>query len=420
MQSVGDFNLLCMDLTSTTGSTQSLRYVFLEFNVYEDIWSNQITCNILINDARDLLINFPQPLSQDGIFGYETLNLEFQTPNGDIWSNELRLVGITDRRLIRDKELGYILHFVSKEAVLNLATRVSKAYKGVLISDMVNDIHTNIMGGDTINVESTKYQQHFIIPNIYPTQAINWLATRANPASYSGANYLYFQDKDQFNFVSMESCLAQPSSMTYLFQIANVPRQYKDPNISVDSDQIAAEQYTFDHFSNILENMQAGMYGNQLFVHSQINKLWTNYTFDYPTSFSSYQHLYPNNPLYSKGGIGSPVNTPNSKLKFQPDGPPDFPFLPQAWVPIRISQLQQLQNVKLTLTIPGDSNRTVGQIITFNLPSPEPLQSDQQINDKYYQGKFLVASVRHLLNVDKYTTVLELIKDSVFTPYPNS
>jgi hypothetical protein len=412
----GDFNILTMDLTDTTGLTQSLKYVFLEMNWYEDIWNNQIQCNILINDGKNMLNNFPRPQMDNGIFGYETLNLSFQTPNSGTISQTFRLIGITDRKYLRDREIGYILHFVTPEAVQNLTTRVSKSYKGFLISDMVSDIHTNLLGGGPINIETTQTQYHFVIPNIFPCHAINWLASRANSAQWAGADYLYFQDQAQFNFISMETVLQSPSAGTYLYQIANVDSEYH----TLSSDQVAASTYNFDHFSNILENIQSGMYGNELIVHSQIRKRWDPFTFDYPSSFTTYQHLYPNNPLYSTGGAGGAVNSASSKLKLAGDGPPDFLFNPSAWIPCRMSQLQQLQNVKLSVTVPGDSTRTVGQVVTFNIPSPEPLQNNQLIMDKYYQGTFVVTSVRHKIDPDKYVTTMELVKDSTFTPYPNS
>ena len=96
----------------------------------------------------------------------------------------------------------------------------------------------------------------------------------------------------------------------------------------------------------------------------------------------------------------------------------NYPFLPEKWLPIRISQLQQLHNIKLTITLPGDSERTVGEIVEFMLPSPEPTVNNEQIDDKYYKGRYLVQSVRHIIDQDKYRTVLELVQDSVYTQYP--
>jgi hypothetical protein len=98
---------------------------------------------------------------------------------------------ITDRALVRERELAYILHFVTPETITNLKTRVSKSYKGMIISDIVDDLHNNWLSGGPIDIEPTKFQHHIIIPNISPIQAINWLCTHANSAGYKGSNYLY-------------------------------------------------------------------------------------------------------------------------------------------------------------------------------------------------------------------------------------
>lgn len=406
-----------MILTNTTGETVDLRFVMLECNIYESLWNNNTTCDILINDAENLIMNIP-------MFGYETLLLEFTTPQGEEWSNTFRLMRITDRELTKPRALVYILHFVSVEVISNLKLRVSKSYKGKLISDMVNDLHSNILTDAPINIETTKNQYHFIIPNIPPIQAINWLSTHANSTQYTGSNYLYYQDKYGYNFVTMESRMAQPPSIlyggaaAYVFQVANVrtppPQLLQDFSTNV----VSATAYTVDHQADIVENMRRGMYGNELITHSHSRKIWRDYTFDYPSSFNNYQHLYANNMLESQAT--QDTNDPASLLKLHSTGHDQdgYPFLPEQWLPIRVSQLQQLHNLTFTIAIPGDSARTVGEVVTFNLPSPQPPINSIQVQDKFYQGNFLVQSVRHILDVDKYRTILALTKDSVATPYP--
>ena len=408
-----DFSLEALELTTCTGEVYNLRWVFIELNVYEAIWDNQMTCDVVLNDANNMLMNLP-------IFGYEDLKISFRTPDKGLFTKVFRVHSITDRVLTKERTLGYIIHGVTPEAIRNLKTRVSKSYKSKLISDIVSDLHYSWLGGGAAEIETTKYQHHIIIPNMMPCHAINWLCTRANPAGYEGANYLYYQDKDQFRFVSLESRLERGPQIEYIYQVANVR---KDGSVGhkpqeLELNVVAVESYTFDHHSDILDNMRTGMYGNELLTHSHSKKIWRRYTFDYPGSFDTYKHLYQGN--YLESSARQDVNKKDSKLKlhatgFDQDG---FPFLPEKWIPPRISQLQQLMNVRLTITVPGDSDRTVGQVVFFHLPSPEPPQDNQQIHDKYYKGKYLVSGVRHKIDVDKYTTTLELIKDSTFTKYP--
>ena len=406
-----DFDLVTLDLTLSTGEVWNLRFKMLEISVYEDIFNNNITADVVINDAENMLMNFP-------IFGYEELKLEFRTPDKGLWSKKLRLIKITDRELVRERELAYTLHFVTPEAVLNLKKRISKSYKGKLISQMVDDIHPQI-GGGPVETEATKIQHHFVIPNLHPMHAINWLATHANPAAYKGASYLYYENKDTFKFVSSEKLLSDAVKKTYLYQVANVRRDdlgHKPQDL--ETNIIAAEAYTFDNHMDIIENMRRGMYGNELLTHSDARKIWRRYEFDYPGSFDDYKHLYPGNYLESKAK--QDTNKKESKLKLHSTGHDqnNYPFLPELWIPCRISQLHQLHQIRLTITLPGDSERTCGDVVEFNLPSPEPPINNEQVDDKFYRGKYLVQSVRHIIDQDKYRTVLGLVKDSVFTAFP--
>lgn len=407
----GDFSLINCYLTTVDGLQHEIRYIMTEINVYEDLFNNQTTCSILVNDATNMIQNLP-------LFGFETLLLEFQTPNKTKFSKTFRLIRITDRKLTRDRTAGYIMHFVSTEAVTNLKVRVSKSYKGKLISDMVSDLHYNWLNGKTINIEPTQYQHHIVIPKIPPCQAINWLATRANSAIYNGANYLYYEDKNQFNFVSVESLMAQESVQHYIFHVANIRKDAvgSHPETLV-SNEIAIQTHSFEHYSDILENIQAGMYANELYTHSNARKIWKDYTFDYLTSFDDYEHLYASNLLFDPKFSD---NVPASKLKLHSTGydKDGYPFLPELWLPCRISQLQQLQNIQVAITIPGDSERTVGQVIELRIPSPEPPINNEQIDDKYYSGYFLITALRHKIDTDKYAVIMNLNKDSTLVKYP--
>lgn len=411
----GDFEIINLQVTTVDQQKYNVRFMMAELNIYEDIWNNQTTCDLLLDDAKNNIQNFP-------IFGFETLLVQFRTPTKKIFSKTFRLVNITDRKLLKEREAGYLLHWVSMEAITNMKIRVSKSYKGKLISDIVTDLHNNFLEGGPIEVEPTQYQHHIIIPKIFPCQAINWLATRANSAAYTGANYLYYEDNaqsgNQFHFVTMESRLSQKSAQTYKFQVADIRKDqpgYKPETLHTN--HVSIQVYNFTHFSDILENVQAGMYGNELITHSNSRKIWRDYTFDYPSTFDNYTHLYKTNLLFN------PIfqdNVPDSKLKLFTTGhdQDQYPFLAEKWIPPRVSQLQQLENIKVTIQVPGDSERTVGQIIELNLPSPEPPINNIQVDDKYYSGRYLIQSLRHKIDMEKYLTIMELVKDSTAVAYP--
>lgn len=405
-----DFELKDLTIISADGKKQNVRWVMRELSVFEDIWANCITATLVITDAQNLLMNHP-------IFGFEKCRVVFLTPDKQEFDLTFRIYKVSDRKLDKERKMSYMLHMVAQEELKNLTVRVSKAYNGKLISDIVSDLHKNWLGGGKIDVETTKYQHHVIIPNLHPILAINWLATRSNSTGQEGAQYLYYQDSKQFNFVSMESKLQAESEITYLHQPANIRQDTTDgykPR-DVEKDSAAIQSYSFTDHSDILANTLSGMYGSELITHSNERKKWERFTFDYPSDFSKFKHL-EDNMLYSDAA--GDLASKNNKLRFFPKGHEPYPFKVENWLKERISQLQQLNNTRLTITVAGDSDRTVGQVVEVELPSPEPPISNSQVIDKFYKGRYLIVALRHMITPKSYTTTMELVKDSVFTAYP--
>ena len=408
-----DFELKALNLINAKGDPPlDIHHMMVELNTFESLFNTSISGWLTINDAKNLLSNYP-------IFGFDRVQATFATPNREEFKIEFYIYKVSDRKLIKEREQIYILHLIAKEQVDDCKVRVSKSYKGQLISDVVTDLHTNwLKSAQPFTVESTQFMHHIVIPNLHPIQAINWLATRATPASWQGSNYLYYQDKHGFNFVTGEKLLCQKPVTKFTFQPANARNQ--DANTQYKPrdplDERAMIDWNFDSQSDILNNLDQGMYGNELLTHDPTNKQWHRYTFDYPQSYGSYQHLTPNMLFSAAWPDGR--NSPAARMKFHSEGQEPFPFKPSSWLPMRISQMQQLNNIIITMSISGHSTRTVGEVVTLQMPSPEPPVDGQQLYDPYHQGKYLIATLRHKINQDSFTTTMTLLQDSVFSQYP--
>ena len=108
---------------------------------------------------------------------------------------------------------------------------------------------------------------------------------------------------------------------------------------------------------------------------------------------------------------------PYGELKVYPIGLPGQQNYVIQWMQQRISQMQQIQNIRILATIPGDSTRRSGDLVSITLPSPEAPINDQQPIDSYLTNRYLVTGVRHVLNRKQFVTHLELTKDSIFKSY---
>jgi hypothetical protein len=412
-----NFDIKEIVIESISGKEIDVTLLMEEINFYEDIHNNCISADISIVDALNQINKIP-------LTGHEYIRLSWKTPHANDYVNvRLRIYKIDTRELVNERCQFYGIHCVDPIQFVNAYTMVSKAYNGKLISDIANDIQTNYLGSSFYQLEPTKNSQHLIVGNWYPFKAMNFLTSRANSTQYQGANYLYFQNINGFNFVSMEKLCDTKPKQTYIFQSTNIrkniPEGYKPRTLKTD--QVAIQSYKFENNFDTLDNITHGMYTNTLLWHDIQLKQFGETTFDYPSSYSKYIHIEPNTVKGGSSYLWTPKSDFNAgkfgEYKLYPIGLPTQENYVKQWLQPRISQLQQIQNVHLFVTIPGDSERRAGDIVKVSLPSPEPPIEDQMPLDEYFSDNYLVTAVRHMINKKQYLTVLDLVKDSVFHAY---
>ena len=88
---------------------------------------------------------------------------------------------------------------------------------------------------------------------------------------------------------------------------------------------------------------------------------------------------------------------------------------------VRRSQVQQINSIRLQINVPGDSQRTVGEVVEIRLPAIE--QKNQKSGGKLdlmFSGRYLISKIKHVITskAGGYETVMMLIKDSFENPLP--
>jgi len=511
------FELSRLQLISlATGDSIDIRLVTLELNVYEDLFSNVVTGDLTISDSNNLISNFP-------IYGYEWLEITFKSPmDGAMYAKTCRVTNVSNVTPVKERNNVYVVQFSSTVDLTNEGVSVSRAYVQQPISTIVASIARTYLGITNFAIlEPTKYLHDYVIPTMDPLTAINFLSTRAVSTSRNGAFYMFYENRNGFNFWSLESAVSQPPVRILQLQPANI-RNNPQRNIEDDADSRSIQDYAFETLPDILTNTSVGMYGARLIAHSITQKIYRIHDFDYVKTYPSFKHTEPvirkdsvatsNNAYTRLGGPG--LTSPESLVRLMPfdedkpittlsltAGKPlsatTYPTLPQyteaakqsmpgdagktprspktirssristvqngptipqptpptltpkaftssptttvqsnttsgytftsrqkveRWLLQRDSQRQAMfENIRFTATIPGTVDVTVGDIVEIRLPSVEPVTKENpQKLDKYYSGNYLVANVRHrIAQADNaFFTILECVKDSVYTAYP--
>jgi hypothetical protein len=75
----------------------------------------------------------------------------------------------------------------------------------------------------------------------------------------------------------------------------------------------------------------------------------------------------------------------------------------------RNSNLALMDNLKLMVNIPGDSNLQTGDVVWLEIPSKVGLEIG---SESFSSGKWMVRSIKHLITKTTYSMVCEITKDS--------
>jgi hypothetical protein len=163
--------------------------------------------------------------------GNEFLRMKFSKTSNDNFSIDklFRVYKVAKRGVVNNMNTeSYCLYFTSEETILNEQTKVCRAYPNKIITDNVIDILKTDLGvpDNKLNVknfETTYGQYQFVIPNIKPFDAINFVTNYARPNPQNpGADMLFYEDKNGFQYRSLQSLMRQPSYYTYTYKPKNI------------------------------------------------------------------------------------------------------------------------------------------------------------------------------------------------------
>jgi hypothetical protein len=430
-----DFTLESCKIITSQGNPFEFRFMMIELNYFEDLYNNTISGNMFINDSSGFL-------SLLGFNGNEFLSLKFGKPGSDDKINRVfRIFKVSDRRITKDTNENYILHFTSEETLLSEQYKISKSYPNKKVSEIVIDIMTNDLLVDPkkfelTNVEETLDVRDIVVPLFTPFEAINWLATQAisKTPQTQGSPYLFYENFYGFNFKSLQSLFDTPIYGTYKYEPKNLtmPDDARVQDMGAEIKNILV----YEMVSNFdtLRLYDTGAFANKLIAIDTIRSTYSTTIFDYDLYFQNAKKLNPygimSNYKNRKGdaanttydGVTKTVTTntgqsiKSSYIKSHYPGVKDINI--EVRVPYRTAQFSQINYNKYKVSIPGDPKMTVGNVIEMLIPDMMTNDKGGRDKDKYYAGKYLVTAVRHKIDQDnKFITLMELSKESLPNPY---
>lgn len=413
------------------------QYVILTYS--ESITSSYCSGDVLLLDAVD----FPTLLP---MIGEERIQAKFTKPDFTdplgvkefpAISFDMSVYKMDGKALSggsRKKQL-YKLYFASQSAFINHDKVIYASYKGMRYSDMVKKIYEDYIKEDGSNakpiiIEETKYTADFYIQGLSPSRAIQEICNKAVSAEDNGSLYIFYEDRDAYNFVTIQKLLKKESKITLSCELKNITKDGTHKEIDLQRQSLNVDIYTQHASFDIFQSIKSGEGTSSLMCIDPTLRRFYYQEFDLRDgeNWSKYNKISAkkpwtkNNKMFVNPRANMSVlitdfewSTDDTLTKKTSESPSDARkdiYLE------RSSMIKQIQKTVLNVTVPGHPNIKAGDVITFNVPenSGSSLSgANPEEQDKWISGKFLVWAVSHVVENDEYLMGLKLIKDGFET-----
>jgi hypothetical protein len=427
-----DYQFKSVMLYAFDGQGYDIRFLMGEINLREDLFNGCCSGTISLIDS----VSLPELMPLVGEERLEIVFTKYTTGlfNSDVFPDyvmKFRVYDISAREVSDHKRQNYILHLVSEEFLNNFRFKISRAFcnPAMPYSDMVQKVFDEkIKVTKDIYIEPTKHDHKYVAPNITPFEMFNVLASRSVSEKGYGVGYVFYEDKDQFNFVPIGKLLNQKELPgVYVYRTKNLG--YGDFKMrELEEETRNVTRYQYSGMFNVLKNLTGGMYASRLItvdpLRQQINKL----DFDVEKEFKKFIHMETVKPWtpgqLCLGSIQSHIkctttDTFHDTLAHISSKEPGIkPKNVEEYVLHRTSELHQTDTIKMMINVPGNPTFKAGQVINFQVPSNIGKLSEayKEEPDKYLSGRYLIVSLMHNIHDAGYSCQMEIIKDTLLSP----
>jgi hypothetical protein len=333
---------------------------------------------------------------------------------------------------------AFVVELCPAEVFTNETSRVNHKYTDT-IGNTVNKILKDVL--KTSNYESTNIEdtanKYVFYGNIKrPFTVLTWLCPKSIPskASFNAekgtAGFLFYQNKNGFNFKSVDSLMSGFELNTT--NKRTIVKYYYAPGVNQPADVKSNFRIlnipTFEKNVNIMENLRIGMYSSKNYFFDINARKFNVYNYTLKDSYDLMGHASASNkkpqvPLKLDESPSRVMVRILDNFNADPANPP--PNAPATSGSKDDTLYYQAQSVarynlafsqKLNITVPLNLNLTVGDVIELDFGNITKDNSKKGIKDTEKSGYYLIKELSHLFEKNQGYTGLKLIRDSYGAP----
>ena len=310
------------------------------FNIYENLFENVTTCDLIIKDAMGLIDGMPIVGDEYITLSYRTAG--FKTVNGNQEEfktvfRSFRVYKIGDRVESSERQQNYILHCVDDHLLLNEMIDINQSFVGqnaITACDKMwesNFIKTSeefrpfnkggssfpnrrpkLYGVGTDPVIESRNSTDYIAPGITPFEVIMYLKEEAQHKENNNvSDYVFYQDLDGFHLTTITELKRREPIAT--FQVQDPAVEKKNNSITDDDGQSyplilrTIVEYNVKKTFDTINNLGIGLYGNRVAALDLLTKRFDEKTFSYMASADQLEpmdvgKINPDNSLFRFSG----------------------------------------------------------------------------------------------------------------------
>jgi hypothetical protein len=424
------FGIQSLDGKNKVDVTNSL----LSFDYFEDLLSPCITAIVQIVNSSSLFNILP-------IRGGEKVAISIDTAFGEFLldgDDALYVTKVSGLDAQTSNE-NFTLHMVSREGLTNETVRCEKKYNSATI-----DVHVKSILKDTLktkkfnsqNIETTSNNYSFIGNNKKPFHILTWLGPKSVPAtsSRSGtsgegeyanakgtAGYLFYENKDGFNFRSIDSLVAntqiQNQSANKEKIITYIYTQVIENN--TQSNELKILNYEFEKNIDLMKSLRVGMYSNKSYFYDLYSNSLDIYKY---TLKEEIGNKLGNKDIAVSDEFGDSISRIMVRVSdrgaLNSNGTVSDKERSGADMAKSYSRYNILFTQALNMVVPCNVSLKVGSIINVIFPKIDTKENKE--SDDEQSGNYLIKGLRHHFEGGQMVTSLRLIRDSYGLYGPNN
>lgn len=401
----GDYEIDTCYLSLPDGTGQEVKTILTELNIYQSLNKHYMECDIILNDAKGIIQDF------DGI---GILQITFKTTDQDEINLSFALYELSNKARLTDRQETYTLHGISEEAYITTTKKISRAFgkgSGNTIDKMISGLYKEFFkSSKKIDIDPVKSKSRFIVPNYTVDDAITFMCEEANSDSVASKFYFY-ENFDGYNFKDLNTLVRGESIETFKYNPMNFDTAEDDGEFDDAKHIISFAQSTQ---KNYLTRVLSGQFKSRTINIDLHRKNINEVKFDFDKQYKKFNTFAKKKFNHHEIDQDSVINLTTTRKGHDNDpimsAEKHVPKKINEEKPFRDSYIENFMQV-VNIKIAGDPTINVGDVINIQIPKMGEVEEDER-DDKYVSGDYLISAARHHFNGEMYVTSLQCVRDA--------